>query len=431
MDDVSNTRYDSISDDVKNAMSVQLIVRPGNNDREVIEELLAPDSTTILLPGDRRGAIDVLVADAHIARRLPQLAVAAESAGIPFLVDPLTHFWQTDLREDDRLASLPYGSSKARPPEDFVDPLRRESLIAAVVDFQIEQGATQLVPPYLYARSPGDQSFLRSLELLESTRRRIDRLGVQLPILAILMAGHQSFAPPATWGQGIDRFARRAKDVGAGAVGLCLSPVTPRDGYAKVLATFEAMRRVKQVSELRTYAWRSGIYGAGLTAAGIDGYETGVATGESCNVAGSLSARKPAPRAKKTGGNAPGIFVDTLGRSLPAKVGKLLLDSRIRDRVMCDDERCCPDGPASTVSRPRQHAIRMRARQLRSQDALPHTSWRLHQLAKDAALGSTLVLQANQILQAAGMKERLPAGGLEAMGKVARHLLSESAAEAA
>jgi hypothetical protein len=41
------------------------------------------------------------------------------------------------------------------------------------------------------------------------------------------------------------------------------------------------------------------------------------------------------------------------------------------------------------------------------------------------------VLQANQILQAAEMKERLPSAGLDAMGKVARHPLSDSAADAA
>jgi hypothetical protein len=73
----------------------------------------------------------------------------------------------------------------------------------------------------------------------------------------------------------------------------------------------------------------------------------------------------------------------------------------------------------------------MRSRQLRSIDALPHTSWRLHQVAKDATAGSTLTLQANQILQAAGMTERLPATGLDAMARVARHLLLDSTADAA
>lgn len=412
-------------------MAPELLIRPGINDHEVIDELLAPDSTAMLLPGDPRRPIDRLIADAHIAQRRPQLRLAAESAGIPYLIDPLTHFWQTDLRESDKLAALPYGSFVAKVSEDFTDPLRRESLIAAVIDFQVEQGATQLIAPYLYARSPEDEWFKRTLELLEATRRRMDRVGLHLPLLAVLTVAHRGFAAPSTWNHGIDRFARRARELGVAAAALGFSPITPGDGYGKLVATFAATARVKEVSELPTYAWRDGIYGAGLTAAGVDGYETGIATSEACNIPRSLASRRPTPSPKKSGGNAPGIFIDTLGRSVSAKVGKLLLDSSLKARVMCDDERCCPDGPASTAAHPRQHAVRMRSRQLRSQGALPHVSWRLHQLTKDAKAGSTLTLQANQVLQAAGIRERLPATGLDAMARVARHLLAESTAHAA
>jgi hypothetical protein len=411
-------------------MSSELFIRPGLNDHEVIDELLAPDAFSMLLPGDRRIPIDRVVADAHIAAKRPQLARAAASAGVPYMVDPLTHFWQTDLRDSDALAALPYGSSVARVSEDFTNPLKREALLAGVLDFEVDRGATIIVAPYLYARTPEDEWFQRSLELLEATRRRMDRTGLRLPLFAILTVGHQGFASPSTWSAGIDRFACKAEEIGATGIGVSFSPTTPKDSYGKVLATFAATARIKQVSDIPVYAWRQGIYGAGLTAAGIDGYETGIATSEACNIMRSLTSRRPKGEKKKSGGNAPGIFIDTLGRSVPASVGKLLLGSSLKARVICDDERCCPDGAASTTARPRQHAVRMRSRQLRSQDALPHVSWRLHQLSKDTTAGSTLILQANQILDAADVKERLPSTGLDAMGRVARHLLSQNAAHA-
>lgn len=412
-------------------MSSELLIRPGLNDHDVIAGLLAPGSTRMLVPGDRGAPIDRLVADAHIASRRPQLRVAAESAGVPYMVDPLTHFWQSDLRDSDALAGLPYGSPAAKRPDDFASPLAREDLIAQVLDFEIDRGATLVIAPYLYARSPDDAWFERSLELLEATRRRMDRVGLRLPLFAILLGSHQGFAYPSSWNAGIDRFGRLARDSGATAVGIGLSPTKPTDGYAKVLATFAAMTRGKQISGLPVYAWRQGIFGAGLTASGVDGYETGIATGEACDITRSVASRRPRPGKKHAGGNAPGIFIDSLGRSIPAKVGRFLLGSSLRARVMCDDERCCPDGPASTTQHPREHAVRMRSRQLRSLDALPHTSWRLHQVAKDATAGSTLILQANQILEAGGITERLPTAGLEAMARVARHLLQESAADAA
>jgi hypothetical protein len=335
------------------------------------------------------------------------------------------------LRENDALAALPYGSSATRAQGEFIDPLKREALLAGVLDFEVERGATIVIPPYLYARTPDEDWFQRTLELLEATRRRIDRIGLRLPLFAVLTVGHQGFAPPSTWSTGIDRFARKAAEIGAAAIGVSFSPTTPKDSYSKVLAMFAATSRIKQVSGLPLYAWRQGIYGAGLTAAGLDGYETGIATSEACNLARSLASRRPTGEERKSGGNAPGIFIDLLGRSVPAQVGKLLLGSSLKARVVCDDARCCPDGAASTIQRPRQHAVRMRARQLRSQDALPHVSWRLHQLSKDAAAGSTLILHANHILEAAGRKERLPSAGTDALGRVARHILSENAADAA
>lgn len=407
-------------------MSPELLIRPGLNDHEVIGELLAPDASAALFHGDRRIPIDRVVADAHIAARRPQLARAAESAGIPYMVDPLTPFWQTDLRDNDALAALPYGAAAARASEELLDPLGREALIASVIDFEVQHGATLIIPPYLYVRAPREERFQRTLEFLEATHRRMRRTGLRLPLLPILMAGHQGFAPLSTWRTGIERFARKAQEIGAAGIGVSFSPITPSDSYGKVLATFAAMTRIKQVSGLPVYAWRAGIYGAGLTAAGMDGYETGIATGEACDITRSLASRRPWDQKRKPAGNAPGIFIDILGRSVPAQVGKLLLRSQLKARVVCDDERCCPDGAASTIARPRQHAVRMRSRQLRAQDALPHTSWRLHQLAKDTTAASTLILQANHILQSAGMKERLPSTGIDALGRVAHHLLNQS-----
>ena len=407
-------------------MSSELLIRPSLNDHEVISELLAPDASATLLPGDRRTPIDRVVADAHVALKRPQLARAAASAGVPYMVDPLTHFWQTDLRDNDALAALPYGSTAARPPEDFVDPLKREALIASVIEFELQHGATLIISPYLYARTPGEERFQRTLELMEATRRRMQRLGLRLPLFVILTAGHQGFSPLSTWNVGIERFARKALEVEAAGIGVSFSPTTPKDSYGKVHAMFSAIAHIKQVSGLPVYAWRAGIYGAGLTAAGMDGYETGIATSEACDVMRSLTSRRPRGEKKKWGGNPPGIFIDVLGRSVPAQVGKLLLSSQLKAHVVCDDERCCSDGAASTIKRPRQHAVRMRSRQLRAQDALPHVSWRLHQLAKDTTAGSTLVLQANQILEATDMKERLSSAGLDALSRVARHLLNQS-----
>jgi hypothetical protein len=411
-------------------MASELLIRPGYNDHDVVADLLAPGGAAILLPG-RSTPIDRLVVDAHIATRRSQFATAAASAGVPLLIDPMTHFWQGELRDTDAWASLPYGREEALTPEALAHPLTREELIARVIECEVDLGATVAIPPYVYVRTPEDPWFDRQLELLEATANHLSRLGLRLPVLAVLIAGHHGFAAPASWGKGIDRFARVARDIGASAIAVSLSPTKPSDGYNKVAGTFAATGRAKDVSRLPTFAWRQGILGASLTSAVADGYETGIATSEGCDVPATLASRRPRDK-RSNGGNPPGIYIEALGRSVQAKVGRALLDSALRSKVMCEDERCCPDGPASTKARPREHAVRMRARNLAALDALPHVTWRLHQVAKDANAGSTLAAQANQILEEAGLKERLPTRGLDAIARAARHLLSEAqAADAA
>ena len=411
-------------------MASELLIRPGFNDHDVVADLLAPGGAAILVPG-RSTPIDRLVVDAHIARRRPQFATAAESAGVPLLIDPLTHFWQGELRETDAWVGLSYGRQAALSPEDLAHPLAREELIKQVIESEVELGATMAVPPYVYARTPDDAWFLRQLELLEATANHLRRVGLRLPIFAVLLASHQGFATPASWANGIDRFARVARDTGASAIGVSLSPTKPGDGYNKIAATFSTIARVREVSRLATFGWRQGIFGGSLASVVADGYETGIATSEACDVPGTLASRRPREK-KGSGGNPPGIYIEAFGRSVPAKLGRTLLDSTLRSKVMCDDERCCPDGPSSTKESPREHAVRMRARGLAALDALPHVSWRLHQISKDANAGSTLVVQANQILAAAGLKERLPTRGLDAIARTARHMLSEAqAADAA
>jgi hypothetical protein len=99
---------------------------------------------------------------------------------------------------------------------------------------------------------------------------------------------------------------------------------------------------------------------------------------------------------------------------------------------MCDDERCCPDGAASTLDQRRQHAIRTRARELAAIESQPHISWRLHQIAKDARASADLAVQANDVLRHAGIPEQIGTTSYDSLARVAEFLReSDSGVEAA
>lgn len=409
----------------------ELLIRPGPNDHEVISDLLAPGTGAVLLPR-ARPLIDRLVLDAHVAKARPEFAETARHAGVPVIVDPLTFYLQGELREADKWSQLPFGDARRLTADEIGNPFRREKLVAEVVDLEVEMGATVIVPPYTYAGSPTDPFFNVGLELLRATSRYMSKNGISLPMVPIFCARLQSFGSEKSWQEGVDRFARSAVDLGPEAIGVCLSPAgsLAKDSYNKVFRLFAATRRVKRTGA-RIFAWRQGIYGPGLVAAGIDGYETGIGTREQASIAQTISSRKPPkPGKKPSGGAGPGIYLEPLHRSVISKVGETLLGHRsMRPKLMCDDERCCPNGAASTLDQRRHHAVRTRSRELGQIENQPHITWRLDQIGKDARAAASLAVQANDVLEKAKVKERIGVAGYESLAGV-MDFLQASAEEA-
>ena len=412
-------------------MVAELLIRPGVNDHQVVADLLAPGGASVSLPTGRP-VINRLVLDAHVAGQRPLLAQAAAGAGIPYVIDPLTYLLQGQVRPDDRWARLPFGRAPAMSHDELQSDGAKDSLVEAVVDFQLEAGATAVLPPYLYALSPDDPWFAISLDLVTRTALYMRRTGIHLPITPLLCAQLQGFGAEKTWPAGIDRFAEVALEVDPAAIAVCLSPAgSALDGYHKLVRLFSATDRLARTG-VPILAWRQGIYGPALVAAGIQGYETGIGTREQCNMARATASCGPRrDGTKRTGGAAPGVFLEPLGRSVPMPVAQALLgDLRMRAKVMCDDEQCCPRGPTSTLEQHREHAVRSRARVLAALDSMPQRAWKLHRVARDARGAASLLGQANKTLAELGMRVKLSDTSATSLARVADHLSNTAASDA-
>jgi hypothetical protein len=168
-------------------------------------------------------------------------------------------------------------------------------------------------------------------------------------------------------------------------------------------------------------AWRQGIYGPALVAAGLAGCETGIGTGEQTNIVRQQANRRAKDKTKRTGGG-PGTYLDQFGRSIPKPAAELLLGSNeMRPKLMCDDEGCCPTVGA-TLDNGRPHAVRSRARQLAELAEQPHRRWRLHSVARHAEAAATLAKQANRVLESASIKHKIGTKNLEALAQVMTEL---------
>lgn len=397
----------------------ELLIRAGHNDHTVVADLLAPGGAVAL-----HRPIDRLVANAQTAAQRPELAQHANLAGVPYIVDPLSPMLQVDIDPSDSwVRRLPYGRAESMSPAAMSD-YDKQLLVAEVVESEQQLGATVIVPPYLLASDPRDPAFAVSLELMAMTAGYMRHNGVNLPLLPIFCGTHRAFAAGSAWRDGIDRFTAAAADLGPQAVGLCLTPVgDATDSYSKVLRYFLTAQRVKRAG-MTTLAWRQGILGVGVTAAGLDGYETGIGTGEKADVRDMIARRKPrAEGQSRGGGSRTMVYLEPLGRSVPRDVAETLLGDRsMRARLICDDERCCPHGVNSMLDDPRPHAVRARARRLAALDEMPHRSWRLHQVAKEAKTAGSLAKRGTLVLRAEGIDTQLHATAQDALARVAEFL---------
>jgi hypothetical protein len=296
-------------------------------------------------------------------------------------------------------------------------------LVAKVVEFQVEAGASAIVPPYFYATTPDSPAFGATLHAIGRTVRRLRTDGIALPVIAVLCAQLRGFAHRAGWQAALDRFAAAAIAVGPQAIALHLSPLGDgSESYAKLLDLLVAGRHLRSFGT-PVIAWRQGAYGPAMVAAGLDGYECGMGIGEQTNVPSYINQRKPRPSG--TPFAAQGIYIPALRRSIPPQVARALFDDRrLRGRLICDSLRCCPRGTESMLaSKGRAHAVR--ARELDELAGIPNQSWRLNHIAKQAASGYVVATKANELLADAGLKNRIKTDGYVALERVAEFLRTQ------
>lgn len=410
----------------------ELLIRPTRNDHVAIADLLIPAARASL--ASVRRPISRLVVDAPLAHEFPQYREAALEAGTSLIVDPRTDLLQVATDPKIGWGKLPY--ARHEPSVDLLtNSFMLAALVESVVTFQIEAGASAVVSPYFYAQSPEDPAFAATLECLRLTARELRQRGAGLPLIAVLCGSHRGFARQPTFAAGIDRFAAAALDVGPQMLALMLSPNGKGDeGQAKVLQLFTAAQRLKTTGAT-VMAWRQGFYGPGLVAAGLDGYETGTGVGERTDLATAYNSVKPGSRDGDGPKGTPApVFFEALGRSLPRPMSRLLLDHpAARGLLACRDQRCCAHGYASMTEtgNRRQHNVRTRARGLRDVEAMPHTPWRLHQIAKDAYATTVTTMKVNAILEDINSSTQLTTRGHESLAHVAELLSRTSEPRAA
>lgn len=397
---------------------MDLFVRAGRNDNLVIDELVAPATSGLRLA--RHVPMQALVIDAPTAAASNSLRQSANLAGLPLLVDPLTHLFQDHQAPDHSWAALSFAHHEPARPTDFAVGSVLDELIERVVSFQLEHGASAVIPPYFHAKSPDDPWFGVQMTTLQRTAAYLQAEGINLPVMPVFAGALQQFGPQAKWEPGLDRFLRRITRLNVRYVAVALSASRSQRGDTSArLATY--LTATRHLADLvPTIAWRQGQYGLAAAAVGAAGYQTGAGTDERCDLPSHSRARRPSddkepPRMQKR------IYLREFGRSISGKAAEALLaHGYLRGALVCNDPMtCCPDGATSMSTNWRQHALRTRARELEELGAMPDTAWRLNHVARQAERAAIDAKAANEILEGAGVAERVPEESFRSLGEVA------------
>ncbi len=360
-----------------------------------------------------------VVVDAHVAVKAPEIAKTAQRAGVPFLVDPQTHFLQG--RQDPGFAwtHLPFASAEPQAPADLRSRAARERLVEECLDYQLATGATVLIPPYVHIERHDSAWVDVQAALWRATRRYLDREGVALDVLAVLAVGWRLLHP--IQGQAaLLPVTGALRDLAPAELGVAASKAhmgaRPQDRLVELLAL---VRRLGQ--QWPVLMWQQGLLGEACVVAGAAGYETGIGWRESCDLQTAMASHRYVPGPESHPGARP-VYVDALKRSVPKRSLVQLRGRRgLWSRLLCPDPDCCPPAGEGLLEDARRHAITRRAQSLAALSQIQDVQWQWSHLAHQTSHGLDIARRINAAAADDPLIARVDTNPLQAIHAVADH----------
>jgi hypothetical protein len=389
----------------------ELLVRASTLDQALLRKAFGLDSqhTRWAMRPDR------IVVDAHVPLQTAQICETARAAGVAYLIDPQTFFFQGEQPAGDRWAGLPYGIPRALTSEEASRPAFVADLTHRVLDYQLRHEATALIPPYAHIDRPGSEWIDVQAAIWEYAREYLDTGSIALPVVAVMALGWRMLHPI----RGVEALGPALAslvDLAPHEIALAASKVDqgahPEERVMDLVLMIERLS-----SDYQVLLWQHGRLGELGVSAGAHGYETGVGWRERCDLLTSLGGRRR-PRVKGSFSPRP-VFVAALGQSLPRRSLEELRQHRdVWTRLICTDVDCCPSGgPAFIENRP-AHTVVQRARSLRELDAIDRSVWRWQNLADKSERSLELAARINRLESTGAVSHRVNTDALGAIKAV-------------
>lgn len=369
-------------------MAPELTVRAGSGDAVLMRRIFGIDGSVAATYRPSQ-----LVADAHVVAGT-DLAATARTAGVPFLIDPLTHYLQDIQHLGHPWTRLPFGTASSATPSDLMRAARARELVEEIVEHQLANGATKIIAPYLHVERPDSAWIGAQVALWRSTRVVLDARGESLPVIAVIalgwrcMNGRTSPNLMPLW----DALRELEPTEVALAASKSHDGTKPDERLVDLLILTRELGRSWPV-----IMWQQGLLGEACVAAGAQGYECGIGWRERCDLKQAMALHRRQPTPDSPRGARP-VYIPDFGRSVQkATIAAIRQHPALWRAIICADPACCPPAGAALLGDARRHAIVSRARELALLGAAATPAWAWGRLADKATRGLTLAQRVNTI----------------------------------
>lgn len=396
----------------EHAPTSSFTLRVAANDGAWLGQLygLMPDSPKSTFVPDR------LVVDAHVPLTTSgaSLSAVARLAGVPFLVDPETYYLQDIQDPSAPWCKTPFGSTKAHSPTELLNPAFQEDLVSKVVDYQLEQGATAIIAPYIHIERPDDGWIWVQRDLWHHTRTYLRQSGINLPVVAVLALGWRCLQP-ATF-RHLAPLWEPLSTLGPQEVALAASKshlgAHPEDRIADLLMFVQRLADAYSIT-----MWQQGLLGEACVIAGASGYECGAGWRESCDLRNRMATYR---RPRSGHPAARPVYISALGRSIPKKRLELARQKRpLWGRLICSFADCCAPNGQDLLQDARSHDVVARVRELVALSTTSAVNWRWNRIAQRLEEGLVVAEQLNSLAPSSSATPQIDLGGLRALYHVA------------
>jgi|SRR3989344_1077991 len=281
------------------------------------------------------------------------------------ILDPRTQPSATLGGYSNSLGDLPWGVGRPHTPADFFGTAGRR-LIAAIGDFAMNHGFTQILSPTHLLRSAQDEWLEIDIETTRRLREYLDRKnGNQVSIGYSLAITYAMLRDPNQRHHVVEML----QGVPAAAVWLKVDGFGSHSTPTAVLSYIEASKNFRELGLPIVADHVGGLVGLSLLAfGGSGGVAHGVTQGERFS---SINWR----RLRKGRGFGPHhrVYFPDIDMLLKQADARLLLEASPRAKAQfgCRDTKCCPRGTVDMMQNPARHFLYQRMQEVTMLSQIP------------------------------------------------------------